>query len=378
MKRLALPAALALCSLRLDPLMPCAISRARPANIIPSGQLGGVPVPKQADRQARMYDALTPLFDGVKPRDLTRYFKSEKLGIKGQGRMKRERVPRRGVRMFRDKFNVPHIYGKTNDDVTWGAGWALAQDRELLLEQARFNARVAVLDVPGMSALDLITAPEDLPAERPGRARAQQGVGKLRRYGKRGRQPHPRHARLRQGHQRVLPGEEQGPQALDHPRRDRPQRDQERALRRGRRRRGRRRGVPRRAGGRTRPRQGLLRLERPAPAPGPGDAVTIKGNFPTRHFGQPQRQRRHRQRLVRAVPVAGASAAAATRVPGHASNVLMVAGNRSRSGHPLFVGGPQIGYFYPGLTLEMDLHGPAGTRAARPPRLPRLHPDRAA
>ena len=36
----------------------------------------------------------------------------------------------------------------------------------------------------------------------------------------------------------------------------------------------------------------------------------------------------------------------------------MVAGKRSRSGHPLFVGGPQIGYFYPGLTLEMDLHGP--------------------
>ena len=36
----------------------------------------------------------------------------------------------------------------------------------------------------------------------------------------------------------------------------------------------------------------------------------------------------------------------------------MVAGKRSRTGHPLFVGGPQIGYFYPGLTLEMDLHGP--------------------
>ena len=36
----------------------------------------------------------------------------------------------------------------------------------------------------------------------------------------------------------------------------------------------------------------------------------------------------------------------------------MVAGKRSKSGHPLFVGGPQIGYFYPGLTLEMDLHGP--------------------
>ena len=62
-------------------------------------------------------------------------------------------------------------------------------------------------------------------------------------------------------------------------------------------------------------------------------------------------------------PTPGAAASAAReQFRDHASNVLMVAGNRSRSGHPLFVGGPQIGYFYPGLTLEMDLHGP-GWRA---------------
>ena len=84
-------------------------------------------MPKKADDQAKMYDALTPLFDDVKRADLLRNFKSAKLGIKGQGRMRRERVPRKGVRIFRDKFNVPHIYGRTNDDVTWGAGWVVAQ-----------------------------------------------------------------------------------------------------------------------------------------------------------------------------------------------------------------------------------------------------------
>ena len=36
----------------------------------------------------------------------------------------------------------------------------------------------------------------------------------------------------------------------------------------------------------------------------------------------------------------------------------MVGANRSATGHPLFVAGPQIGYYYPGLTLEMDLKGP--------------------
>src|SRR3954449_4747608 len=42
----------------------------------------------------------------------------------------------------------------------------------------------------------------------------------------------------------------------------------------------------------------------------------------------------------------------------YASNFLMVSGKRSATGHPLLVAGPQIGYFYPGLTLEMDLKGP--------------------
>jgi hypothetical protein len=41
-----------------------------------------------------------------------------------------------------------------------------------------------------------------------------------------------------------------------------------------------------------------------------------------------------------------------------ASNVLIASGRASQTGSPLFVGGPQIGFNYPGLTLEMDLHGP--------------------
>ena len=95
-------------------------------NIIPSGQWGaipspdGTPTPDQASQQARLYDALTPLFDNVSAKDLNHYFKSEKLGTNGQGPLTRERVPRKGVRIIRDRFNVPHIYGKTNDDVTWG------------------------------------------------------------------------------------------------------------------------------------------------------------------------------------------------------------------------------------------------------------------
>ena len=50
---------------------------------------------------------------------------------------------------------------------------------------------------------------------------------------------------------------------------------------------------------------------------------------------------------------------------------------RSTTGHPLFVGGPQIGYTYPGLTLEADISYP-GRPGARRDRagLRGQHPDR--
>ena len=41
-----------------------------------------------------------------------------------------------------------------------------------------------------------------------------------------------------------------------------------------------------------------------------------------------------------------------------ASNTLMIDADQSATGYPLMVGGPQIGYFYPGLTYEIDMHAP--------------------
>ena len=294
----------------------------------PVGPVGAVPVPaaagaRQADGQAKLYDGLTPLFDKVTPQHLNRYFKSEKLGTKGQGPLTRERVPRKGVRIIRDRFNVPHIYGKTNDDVTWGAGWALAHDRELLLEQARYNARVAVVDAPGQTAIDLIVGLKSFSPSAQTEREVRKEVAKLKAYGKPGRTPAARHRRLRQGHQRLLQVDQrQALQALEARRRDRPQRRQERAVRRGRRRRGRGRPAARRPAGR-----------RSAPsAATPSGTTCASARTPRRPSRsralpvraaarQPQRQRRARQRLVRADPgpdgrtaaASGASASCAAR-----------------------------------------------------------------
>ena len=45
--------------------------------------------------------------------------------------------------------------------------------------------------------------------------------------------------------------------------------------------------------------------------------------------------------------------------PQLASNILIASGKASQTGSPLFVGGPQIGFNYPGLTLEMELESPS-------------------
>ena len=52
---------------------------------------------------------------------------------------------------------------------------------------------------------------------------------------------------------------------------------------------------------------------------------------------------------------AGLSAAETTRLP--MSNALLVGARRSTTGKPLFVAGPQVGHFYPGILLELDLEG---------------------
>src|ERR1700743_81514 len=86
-------------------------------NIIPSGELGGLPVAPDAGLQAQMYDALTPLFNNVTDADLQTDFTPEGSGVGPDGPATPEAVPRAGVTIQRDRFHVPHIVGATRDDV---------------------------------------------------------------------------------------------------------------------------------------------------------------------------------------------------------------------------------------------------------------------
>ncbi len=122
--------------------------------ILPPGENGSLAFDRNTNDQAKLYDGLTRLGGNVTARDLRRYFKPAPLGLGADTPRKRER-PRPGVTIVRDSFGVAHVTGKTEADVAFGAGWVTAADRGLLLQLIRGPARIAALDVPGLDPLAL-------------------------------------------------------------------------------------------------------------------------------------------------------------------------------------------------------------------------------
>lgn len=59
------------------------------------------------------------------------------------------------VRIDRDAFGVPHVFGETSEGVLFGAGYAEAQDRLAEMELGRRRALGRLAEVLGPSAVDL-------------------------------------------------------------------------------------------------------------------------------------------------------------------------------------------------------------------------------
>jgi acyl-homoserine lactone acylase PvdQ len=331
-------------------------------NIMPSGQLGEVPPRDDASRQAEMYDGLTPLLDDVTDADLTEYFKSEALGTEGQGTLTTEPDTPSGVRIERDEFHVPHIYGRTDRDVAVGAGWVLAKDRGLLLEQARYNARVAAIDAPGLTALDLIAGLETfVPSDQTEREVAKQTKA-LRAAGAKGRAVLRDIDAFVEGINAYY--EQSGNDAEPWGRNDIYALNALKGQFVG------------EGGGAEAGRAMFLSALVQQFGEERGRAIfedlreTDDPETPKSVPGQARFQRPPRSLDGNVVIDDGSYEAAATLDPPsapaapegagtQASNALLVAGDRTEAGNPIMVAGPQIGYFYPGLLLEMDLHGPS-------------------
>ena len=316
--------------------------------ILPPGENGSLTFDRNTRDQAALYDALTPLFGNVTARDIRRLFKPAPLGAPPRAGYKRE-TPRKGVRIFRDEFGVAHVNGKTEATVAYGAGWVTAADRGLLLQLIRGPARVAALDVPGLDPLALaLTGKTFVPSVQAeaflsnqlDAVRSQPTVG-------------PKILALVNAYAAGINGyyRAKGIPVTPFTANDVVASAALIAARFG------------TNGGQEA--QNAMFLDALEARFGAADArrvfadlreandpespVSVPGSFP--------------QQIPSATSEGGAVlddgsfTGAPLAAPALASNALLVGAKRSETGHPLFVAGPQVGYFFPEFFAEMELTG---------------------
>ena len=333
-------------------------------NIIPSGQYGSISPPPGADDQARHVRRAHAALRQRHRRDLTTYFKSEALGSLGtDGPGTVETVPARRRHDHSRQLQRPARRGRHRGRRRLGSRLdRTPKDRGLLLQQARYNARVAAIDVPGLSAIDLISHAPELPAERRRPRRSSPSRRRLLQH--RAPRARPSSTTSTPSSRASTPtSTESAPttqrwtrndvfalnalksQFLGQGGGDEARRSQFLG------------GLQDRLGDE----EGLSVFNDLRQFKNPESADDDRRRVQLREHpeeGQP-RAASSSTRLLRAVDVTPDSRRL-RRAPGiairrQASNTLMITAEESATGNPLMVGGPQIGYFYPGLTYEMDM-----------------------
>ncbi|MEM6792041.1 MAG: penicillin acylase family protein, partial [Myxococcota bacterium] len=122
--------------------------------ILPPGNFGGFPVTDNSFDQLALYDGLTPLRGDVTDEDIEMLFLP--MDFQPIGETTDEPTGRDDVTITYDAFGVAHIRAETREGLAFGAGWVSNRDRSFLLTLARSTARVAVADVPGLNAFGLL------------------------------------------------------------------------------------------------------------------------------------------------------------------------------------------------------------------------------
>jgi acyl-homoserine lactone acylase PvdQ len=125
-------------------------------NILPPGAEGGFEEGKYATDQARLYEGLTSKKGKITQETIEKYYLPEKFADNAGGGVLRTEHPEAGLEIVRDKYDIPHIYGSTRAEVMFGSGWVAAKDRGLLLELGLGPAYTAALGVPGVNAFGLL------------------------------------------------------------------------------------------------------------------------------------------------------------------------------------------------------------------------------
>lgn len=123
--------------------------------VLPPGNDGRIPTSDDSLDQLALYDGLTSLRGAVTDADIDDLFLP--MDFEPVGPTEIVDVARDGVSIVYDDFGIAHVEGDTREDLSWGAGWVTARDRGLLLDFGRGPAYAAVADIPGLDAFSLVT-----------------------------------------------------------------------------------------------------------------------------------------------------------------------------------------------------------------------------
>jgi acyl-homoserine lactone acylase PvdQ len=132
-------------------------------NVLPPGEAGtdnlaqfaqfnatGAYPPHWTDQQS-LYDNLIQGAEGLTNAKIPNYYKDATFGVKPSD-VESTTKPRSGVTIIRDKqYGIPHIYGKTRGDAMYGEGYAGAQDRLFLMDILRHTGRAQLSSFIGGS-----------------------------------------------------------------------------------------------------------------------------------------------------------------------------------------------------------------------------------
>jgi len=315
--------------------------------VLPPGQNGGLAFDRNTTDQARLYDGLTPLRGTVTQRTIERWFKPAPLDG-GPKPVKTER-PRKGVVVERDRYGVPRVRGTSEVNVAYGAGWVTAEDRGLLLNLIRGPARVAALDIPGIDPLQLALSGRTFVPSGETEAFLANQMDALRSSGAVGQ----RMAAIVTAYAAGINGyyAKQGLPVQPYTANDVVAAAALIAARFG------------ANGGREAQNAMFLSALRSKLGETEGDAVfadlrrsndpeapvSLPGSFPQEPTPE--------SAPGSVVLDDGSFADPPPFQPAFASNALLVGAKRSATGHPLFVAGPQVGYFFPEFFAEVELEG---------------------
>jgi acyl-homoserine lactone acylase PvdQ len=326
-------------------------------NVLPPGQWGNFPpFPDYATDQLTLYDGLTPLFDQVTNADLPTYFKKNTFGLSGTLKRTETVAGHPTLVIQRDVNEVAHIDAPTRAETMFGIGYVTGEDRTLLMDLLRNPGRVAAIDAPGLDAFALATSFQPFtPSQQTEDFLAQQ-VQVLQDLGPEGQQvitdidnyldgintwrsshnvsgrPWNRNDVLAVA---AMIGAVFGRGGGDEARRS----ELLSALQ-----------------NRLGKNQGLrvwndLREQNDPEAP-----VSIDGRF-SQGRSTPGFKGNAILDAASLDTAAANSATVSAASRRSASNAVLVGKSRSTTGHPFFVAGPQVGYFFPQVLYEVDAHG---------------------